>query len=115
MRLVFGIFVGLSILSSPCIAQPWQNQPTVTARQREAVSEERAAEVRAAIAEARKRQDRIDRENTNLWLRWTYAVCIGCGPMPRTFRPVHTHPLRVLSGVPAALDDERDRRKSRRA
>ena len=115
MRLILGLFAGLSILSSPCGAQPGQNQPSVTARQREAVGEERAAEVRAAIAEARRRQDRIDRENTDLWLRWTYAVCIGCGPMPRTFRPVHTHPLRVLSGVPAALDDERDRRKSRRA
>ncbi|GJE15427.1 hypothetical protein [Methylobacterium marchantiae] len=126
MRSIVGLFAVATLVSSPCCAEPAQDRPsvaappsvapssTVTAQQRRAVSDERAAEIRAVIAEARKRQDGIDHQNTNLWLRWTYAVCLGCGPMPRAFRPVRTNPLRVLVGIPAAMDDARDRRRSRR-
>ncbi|WP_019903875.1 hypothetical protein [Methylobacterium sp. 77] len=113
MRWILGLLAVAGVLSSPCRAEPGQNPPSVTAQQRRAVSDERAAEIKAAIAEARKRQDGIDRQNTSLWLRWTYAVCIGCGPIPNGFRTVRTHPLRVLSGIPAAMDDARERRRLR--
>lgn len=115
MRVIVGLWAALCVASPSCLAQPLPDRPGVTAGQRRAVSEERAAEVRAALARARVRQDAIDRHNTDLWRRWTYAVCLGCGPVPGAVRRVWTNPLRVLEGIPAALDDERARGRGIRA
>ena len=49
-----------------------------------------------------------DAKNADLWTRWTYAVCIGCGPIAGKVRTVYTTPARVLAGIPAAEDDARN-------
>ena len=72
-----------------------------------ATSEEKAAEVRRMIEMGRAKQEAVDAHNTRIWKRWDYAVCIGCGPMPKKFRIVYTTPGRVLAGVLAADDDDR--------
>lgn len=109
MRIVAQIFLWLLIIV-PAWAQNDEAPSGVTPEQRALVSDERAAQVRAVMATARKRQVAIDRQNTDLWSRWTHAVCLGCTPTPRGLRIVHTHPMRVLSGIPAARDDARERR-----
>ena len=75
-------------------------------------SDEKAAEVRRAIEEGQARQKATDARNERVWRRWDFAVCIGCGPMPKKFRIVYTTPARVLAGFIAADDD--DRQRSRR-
>lgn len=82
-------------------------------------SDEKAAELKVFIDKARQRQRAVDRHNTALWRRWTYAVCIGCGGAgPGPYPSVFTTPARVLAGIPAAEDDARARRgrgRTRRA
>lgn len=109
MRVVVQILLWL-VMVVPAWAQNDEAPSVVTPEQRALVSDERAAQVRAVMATARKRQEAIDRQNTDLWARWTHAVCRGCTPTPKGLRLVHTHPMRVLSGIPAALDDARERR-----
>lgn len=101
--LTFGMMI---VASAPTIAQEAE-KPSVTEQQRKSVSEEKAAEIRALIEKAKIRQQEVDRQNENLWTRWTYAVCIGCGPVSGKIRTVRTNPLRVLMGIPAAEDDAR--------
>ncbi len=74
-------------------------------------SDEKAAELKVFIERARQRQQVVDRHNTDLWRRWTYAVCVGCGGVtPGGYPSVFTTPARVLAGIPAAEDDARARR-----
>ncbi|KQT46787.1 hypothetical protein ASG52_13890 [Methylobacterium sp. Leaf456] len=108
--MITAIVIGGTAFGGPAFAQGGQDAPSVTPQQRESVSNEKAKQIRILIAEARKRQQAVDRRNTDLWVRWTYAVCIGCGPTPKSLRIVHTYPLRVLTGTPAAMDDARERR-----
>jgi hypothetical protein len=75
-------------------------------------SDEKTAEIRRAIQEGQARQKATDARNERVWRRWDYAVCVGCGPMPKKFRIVYTTPARVLAGFIAADDDEI--RKARR-
>ena len=110
MRLPKAILLSICAVIPPAYGQATPKEPSVTPEQRKSVSDQKAAEVKALIAEARKRQEVIDRQNTDLWSRWTYAVCVGCGPNPKRLRVVHTHPHRVLKGVPAAEDDMRELR-----
>lgn len=113
MRARFIIFGMLIVAATPSVAQ--QSQKTsVTDEQRKSTSDEKAAEIRALIEKAKIRQQGIDRQNENLWTRWTYAVCIGCGPISGKVRGVRTNPLRVLAGIPAAEDDARANRGKRR-
>ena len=107
--LAFGMMI---VASAPTIAQEAQKL-SVTEQQRKSVGDEKAAEIRALIEKARIRQQGIDRQNENLWSRWTYAVCIGCGPAAGKIRSVRTNPLRVLMGIPAAEDDARASRGRR--
>lgn len=100
----------LAAASAPCFAQSGQSPSIVTPEQRRAVSNEKAAEVKTNLDVAKKRQIALDSRTTDLWVRWTHAVCIGCGPTPNRLRIVHTYPRRVLQGIPAALDDMRERR-----
>lgn len=72
-----------------------------------ATSEEKAAQVKAWIELAQKRQRAVDARNTKLWERWALAICIGCGPLPVKYRAIYTTPARVLAGIPAADDDAR--------
>lgn len=74
-----------------------------------ATSDEKAEEVSRLIEKAKIRQRATDAHNTRIWKRWDFAVCIGCGPMPKGFRVVYTNPARVLAGVLAADDDDRRR------
>ena len=80
---------------------------SVAPAQRKSVSDERAVEIKALIEQGIKRQEALEKRNTNVMARWGYAVCIGCGPRPKDFRSVYTHPLRVLAGFVAADDDAR--------
>lgn len=91
----------LLLLGGSASAQETQPAPT---------SDAKAQEVKTFIERARIRQRTIDRRNTDLWQRWTYAVCIGCGgSAPGPHRMVYTTPGRVLAGIPAADDDARAR------
>ncbi|WP_147077550.1 hypothetical protein [Methylobacterium haplocladii] len=74
------------------------------------MSDERAAEIRAAAREGRKRQDAINTGYRALMTRWSLAFCIGCEARPYRGRILHTYPLRVLAGIPALDDDARERR-----
>ncbi|GJE27213.1 hypothetical protein [Methylobacterium organophilum] len=109
MRLLITTVLFFAAFARPSLAQDPQDAPSVTPEQRRSVSDERAAEIRAVLAQARKRQESVDRQNTDLWARWTHAVCIGCDPTPKGLRIVHTYPHRVLKGIPAAEDDRRER------
>ncbi|MCJ2038793.1 hypothetical protein MKK55_07465 [Methylobacterium sp. J-059] len=113
MRAGLLIFAGMIVAASPTSAQEIQ-KPSVTDQQRKSVGDEKAAEIRALIEKARIRQQGVDRQNENLWARWTYAVCIGCGPVSGKIRMVRTNPLRVLMGIPAAEDDARGERGKQR-
>lgn len=104
---VRSLVFGMALLGATPIAAQELQKPSVTDQQREAVGDKKAAEIRALIEKARIRQQAIDRQNENLWARWTYAVCIGCGPVSGKIRTVRTNPLRVLMGIPAAEDDAR--------
>lgn len=97
----------------PALSQESTERPSITQEQRDSVSDKRTEEIKKAIEVARKRQDDVDRRNTKLWERWTFAVCIGCNPAPARLKVVHTNPHRGLMGIPAALDDERNRRGQR--
>ena len=105
MRICIVVLAGTIIASSPCRAETETSPSSVSPEQRRAVSDERAAETRRMIEAARQRQTTLDRQNTDLWTRWIYAVCIGCDAMRARVKVVHTNPSRVLAGVPAALDD----------
>lgn len=109
--LIFGFGVAV-LICGPVVAQERQ-RPSVTDQQKKAVSDEKAAEIRVLIAKARARQQAIDRQNERLWTRWSYAICIGCGPVSGKMRTVRTNPIRVLMGIPAAEDDARDQRGGR--
>ena len=115
MHRSFLLALVLSFAASPSLSQGSPPGSSITKEQREAVSDARAAETKRLIAKARKQQALIDQRNTDLWARWTFAVCIGCSPRAKGLRIVQTNPLRVLAGIPAAEDDARQRRRSLRA
>jgi hypothetical protein len=109
MRTTMLFCVALLTLSRPAMAQDNtpQQSPSVTPEAQ--AEQKKIAEARAVTERALARQRVTDRRNNMLWERWTYAVCIGCGWVPRHLRVVHTYPLRVLAGIPAADDDVRER------
>jgi hypothetical protein len=110
MRNSFGALFILVGTAGPCLAQDDKPSSSVTPEQREAVSDERAAEIRAQLREGRKRQDAINASYRALMTRWSLAFCIGCEARPYKGRILHTYPLRVLAGIPATEDDARERR-----
>jgi hypothetical protein len=95
-------------ISSPAVAQHTQPRRDATETKTDPNSDAKAEETRQLIAKARERQKRLDKHNSDLWGRWAYAVCIGCGWTPKNVRIVHTNPSRVLIGIPAAEDDARE-------
>lgn len=112
MRVVASLVIALCAHASPVLAQ---GKPQPRPAQSEipgATSDEKAAEVRRLIEVGQARQRSVDAHNTRIWQRWDYAVCIGCGPMPKTFRIVYTTPSRVLAGILAADDDDARERRS---
>ncbi|GJE57852.1 MULTISPECIES: hypothetical protein [Methylobacterium] len=110
MRNCAGAILMLAGTAGSCLAQDDRPPPSVTPEQREAVSDKRAAEIKAVLREGRKRQDAIDASYRALMARWSLAVCIGCEPAGRRPRILHTYPLRVLAGFSAVEDDARERR-----
>lgn len=103
---ILAMFVGLTSSVSAQHSQP-RRDPIET--QTDINSDAKAEETRRLIEKARERQKGVDRHNSNLWERWIYAVCVGCGWTPKNVRIVYTNPARVLAGVPAAEDDSRGR------
>lgn len=104
------VFIGFA---SPSLAQDVQLRRDAPANSPDITSDKKAEETKQLIAKARERQKSVDNHNSDLWGRWTYAVCIGCGWAPKSVRIVHTHPARVLMGIPAADDDARERKGMR--
>ncbi|GEP04444.1 hypothetical protein [Methylobacterium oxalidis] len=92
-------------IAGPALAQG-KLQPRPPAPPSDINSDQKAAEVKRAIEIGQGRQREVDARNSRIWRRWDYAVCVGCGPMPRRFRIVYTTPARVLAGFIAADDDE---------
>jgi hypothetical protein len=86
-------------------AQDQVRPPSAPSRPAEATSDERAAEIRNMIRLGQLRQQAVEARNTRIWKRWDYAVCLGCGPIPKGLRIVYTTPSRVLAGFLAADDD----------
>lgn len=82
-----------------------RTRPAPSSRPADSASDEKAAETRRLIKLGQVRQQAADARNTRIWKRWDYAVCIGCGPMPKGLRIVYTTPARVLAGFLAADDD----------
>lgn len=102
-------FLLISFLS-PVFAQHTRPRRDAAGTSNNINSDAKAEETRQLITKAREKQKSIDNKNTNLWDRWIYAVCLGCTWAPKNVRIVHTHPSRVLMGIPAAEDDARERK-----
>lgn len=106
MRIVFLLPVAVFALTSSAFALG-KPQPRPATPPYGATSDEKAAEIKRLIEIGQLRQRAADAHNTRIWQRWDFAVCIGCGPMPKRFRIVYTTPARVLAGYLAADDDAR--------
>ncbi|WP_375408952.1 hypothetical protein [uncultured Methylobacterium sp.] len=116
MRIVASLVIALCAHAAPVLAQGKPQPRPAQSEVPGATSDEKAAEVKRLIEVGQARQRSVDEHNTRIWKRWDYAVCIGCGPMPKKFRIVYTTPERVLAGVLAADDDDaRGRRIVRRS
>ena len=109
MRQPILILIACVGVSSPALAQHTQPRRDAIEAKTDPGSDAKAEETRQNIAKARERQKVIDKQRSDLWGRWAYAVCIGCGWTPKNVRVVHTNPSRVLMGIPAAEDDARER------
>jgi hypothetical protein len=107
MRVICVFICATIALGSPAFSQGKPQPRPLTPPPVDAASDEQAAELREAIKRGQTRQRATDERNTRIWRRWDFAVCIGCGPMPKNFRIVYTTPSRVLAGFIAADDDER--------
>ena len=103
----------LSLYCSAFAQDSGSNPPQVETKEKQA-EKRKADETQALMEQARARQRATDQRINAMWERWTYAICIGCGWVPRNVRIVHTYPLRVLAGIPAAVDDARERGPRRR-
>lgn len=112
MRSFVLILVALFAFPSSASAQHSQPRRDPHEIKTDVNSDAKTEETKQLIARARERQNGIDRHNSDLWGRWVYAVCLGCGWTPKNVRIVHTNPVRVLAGIPAAEDDARDRSAS---
>lgn len=109
MRIICLFLCAVFGLGTPAFSQG-KPQPRPSAPpSSDATSDDKAAETRRLIELGQARQRGVDARNTRIWRRWDFAVCIGCGPMPKGFRMVYTTPARVLAGFIAADDDERQR------
>jgi hypothetical protein len=109
MRRLILIFMTFSGLMTPALAEHSQSGRDPVQARTDINSDAKARETKQALERARERQKALDQHNSDLWGRWTYAVCVGCGWTPKNVRIVHTNPSRVLIGIPAADDDARDR------
>lgn len=109
MRIICLLTAAILSLSSPAFSQGKLQPRPATPPSSDATSDEKAAELRKAIERGQERQRATDERNTRIWRRWDFAVCIGCGPVPKGFKMVYTTPSRVLAGFIAADDDERQR------
>lgn len=107
MRVICLLVGAVFSLSSPAFGQGRLQPRPATPPSSDATSDEKAAELKKAIERGQARQRATDERNTRIWRRWDFAVCIGCGPVPKGFRVVYTTPARVLAGFIAADDDER--------
>ena len=116
MRIVASLVLALCAQGSPVLAQGKPQPRPAQTDTPGATSDEKAAEIRRLIEVGQARQRSVDAHNTRIWQRWDYAVCIGCGPMPKRFRIVYTTPARGLAGILAADDDDaRERRSVKRS
>ena len=109
MRIICLVLCAVASFGTPAFSQRKLQPRPLNPPSSDAASDEKAAEVRQAIERGQARQRTVDERNTRIWRRWDFAVCIGCGPMPKGFRMVYTTPARVLAGFIAADDDERQR------
>ncbi|MCJ2102791.1 hypothetical protein [Methylobacterium sp. E-046] len=109
MRISIMVFAIISGLMTSALAQHSQPRRDPVQAKTDINSDAKAEETKQLIERARERQKAVDQHNSNLWERWIYAVCMGCGWTPRNVRIVHTNPSRVLIGIPAADDDARER------
>ena len=105
----------LANIVHPALAQTAPHRQPTGKSSGDATSDAKRAEISALIERAQRKQAVVDARNTQLWERWTYAVCVGCGPVPKNLRIVHTTPERVLAGIPAADDDARERAATARS
>lgn len=110
MRIICLILCASIGLGSPAFSQGKPQPRPTTSPLSGATSDEKAAELKRLIEQAQARQRATDDRNTRIWRRWDFAVCIGCGPVPKGFRTVYTTPARVLAGFVAADDDDRQMR-----
>ena len=108
MRLSILILMMLSSLTISAAAQPSRPARDPVQTKTDINSDAKAEETKRLIEQARERQKAVDQHNSNLWERWTYAVCVGCGWTPKNVRIMHTNPSRVLIGIPAAEEDARE-------
>ena len=105
------LVIALAMLANaalPALAQNTAHKQPRPEQQQDATSDAKRAEINALIEAGQKRQDAANAKTLDLWSRWTYAVCIGCGPIAGKIRVVYTTPGRVLAGIPAAQDDARE-------
>ena len=109
MRLSILILMLLSGFISSAVAQHSQPRRESIQTKSDINSDEKAEETKRFVEQAKERQKAVDQHNSNLWERWIYAVCLGCGRTPKNVRIMHTNPSRVLFGIPAAEDDARER------
>ena len=110
MRLICLLSSAVISIATPALSQSHRQPRSTPPLTSDATSDEKAAELKQAIERGQARQRATDERNTRIWRRWDFAVCIGCGPVPKGFRMVYTTPSRVLAGFIAADDDDRRQR-----
>lgn len=94
-----GVVVQISLwlmMAVPDRVQDAEAPSVVMPEQRATASDEWAAQVKAMMTTGRKRQEAIDRQNMDLWARWTHAVCRGDSDAVRSLhRPYASDPRAV--------------------
>lgn len=114
MQIIVSIAAMSILLIAPAIAQGKPQPKPAISPLSDMTPDQKAAETKRWIEIGRKRQEASDARNTRIWKRWDYAVCIGCGPIPKNLRIVYTTPSRVLAGYIAADDDANGMKRGKR-
>lgn len=91
----------------PATSAPLDPAPAGDTSDSGKTDEQKQAEAIENIRRGQAAQRARDRASDELMARWEFAICVGCGPSPKTFRRVWTNPLRVLAGISASEDDKR--------
>lgn len=94
----------------PATSAPLDAAPASGSDESRKTDDQKQADAIEAIRRGQERQRARDQATDELFARWEFAVCLGCGPSLKPARRVWTNPVRVLAGISASEDDKRQGR-----